>query len=107
MGKIEQALIAAVILLVFCALLVAFMRQRRRLVALQTQLDSATTDFRRLEAVNGDLLVHSMNLRRRRKARKSSGPSSGTLEASPLAPKQADKKSKAALYAVAPKTSPE
>jgi hypothetical protein len=113
MGKIDpltawvqqspvQALIAAAMLLVLCALLVAFTRQRRRLVALQTLLDSLSTDIRRLEVAHEDLLVRFMNLPRRRKVRKS-GPSSGTLEASPIAPKQPDEKSKmATLYVVAP-----
>jgi hypothetical protein len=119
MGKIDpltawvqqspvQALIAAAMLLVLCTLLVAFTRQRRRLIALQTQLDSLSTDIRRLEVAHEGLLVRFMNLPRRRKVRKSSGPSSDTLEASPLAPKQPDEKSKmATLYVVAPKTSPE
>ena len=76
MGKIDplvawiqqspvQALIAGVILLVFCALLVAFMRQQRRLVAVQTQLKRLSSDIRRLEIAHEGLLVRFMNLPRR------------------------------------------
>ena len=101
-------LIAAAILSVFCVSLV--WRHQRRLAAMQTQLDSLSSDIRRLEAAHDGLLVRHMKLPRSRKAPKWSNPSSDTLqETSSLAPKQPDKKDSdgSALYVVAPKTSPE
>jgi len=120
MGKIDpltawvqqspvQALIAGVILLVFCALLVAFMRQQRRLVAVQTQLKRLSSDIRRLEIAHEGLLVRFMNLPRWSKV--PNGSSSDMLQektTSSVGPTQLDEKSKvAALYVVAPKASPE
>jgi hypothetical protein len=111
MGKIEplawvqqspiQALIAAVILLVFCALLVAFMRQRRqqrRLASIKIQLASLRRDIRRLEAAHEGLLVRLMNLPRSHEVSIASGSSSDTVDEKPKVPE---------LYLVAPKTSPE
>ena len=120
MGKIDplaawiqqspvQALIAGVILLVFFALLVAFMRQQRRLVAVQTQLKRLSSDIRRLEIAHEGLLVRFMNLPRWSKV--PNGSSSDMLQektTSSVGPTQLDEKSKvAALYVVAPKASPE
>jgi len=113
MGKIDpltawvqqspvQALIAAAILLVFCALLVACEHQQRRLTALQTQLDRLRRENRRLES----LLVRSL-----KSPKVPNGSSSDTLQekiTSSVAPTRLDEKSNvAALYVVAPKASPE
>ena len=122
MGKIDplaawihqspvQALIAGVILLVFCALLVAFMRQQRRLVAVQTQLKRLSSDIRRLEVAHEGLLVRFMNLPRWSGVPGASGSSSDKLQektTSSVGPTQLDEKSKVpALYVIAPKASPE
>ena len=94
-----QALIAAVILLVFCALLVAFESQQRRLAALQTQLDSLRRENRRLES----LLVRSL-----RSPKVPNGSSSDTLQEKMTSSVELNEKSKVpALYVVAPKASPE
>ena len=119
MGKIDpltawvqqspvQALIAGVILVVFCALLVAFESQQRRLAALQTQLHSLSNDIRRLEVAHQGLLVRFMNLPRWSEV--PNGSSSDILQekTSSVGPTQLDEKSKVpALYVVAPKASPE
>ena len=109
MGKIDpltawvqqspvQALIAGVILVVFCALLVAFESQQRRLTALQTQLHSLSNDIRRLEVAHQGLLVRFMNLPRSHEVSSASGSSSDTVD---------EKSNVTALYMVAPKASPE
>ncbi len=104
------ASIAAMILLVFCALA---WRQQRRLAAMQVQLDNLRKDIRkevrRLEIAHEGLLVRLMNLPRSKKARRPSSQSSDLLEQKMTAPKQPDEKSskESALYIVAPKTSPE
>ena len=120
MGKIDpltawvqqspvQALIAGVILVVFCALLVAFESQQRRLAVLQTQLHSLSNDIRRLEVAHAGLLVRFMNLPRWSNV--PNGSSSDMLQekmTSSVGPTQLDEKSKvAALYVVAPKAYPE
>jgi len=69
------ASVAAVILSVFCALLV--WRQHRHLAAMQTQLDNLTGTTRSLESDYERLFLRSL---RSRKARKSSSPSSDALE---------------------------
>jgi len=107
-----QASIGAAIVLGFCAALVAFGRQQRRLSAMQMQLDGVSRAIRKLEVAHEGLLVRLMNLPRLRKARKSSSPSSDTPEEKmtpSVAPKQLDEKNSkgSALYVVAPKTSPE
>jgi hypothetical protein len=101
------ASIATVILLVFCASLA--WRQQRRLVAMQTRLDSLSSAIRRLEVAHEGLLVRFMNLPRSRKARKSSSPSSDIRKEELTVPTQLDEKNSkgSALYVVAPKTSPE
>jgi hypothetical protein len=109
MGKIDplaawvqqspiQALIAAAILLVFCALLVAFESQQRRLAAIKIQLASLRSDIRRLEVAHEGLLVRFMNLPRSHEVSIASGSSSDTVDEKPKVP---------ALYVVPPKTSPE
>jgi hypothetical protein len=70
--------VAAVILSAFCALLV--WRQQRRFAAIQAQVDSLRSTLRNLEADHGRWFIRSLNLPRSRKARKSSSPSSDTLE---------------------------
>jgi len=104
-----EALIAAVILLVFCTLLVAFMRQQRRLAALQTQLQSLSSNLRRLEVAHEGLLVRFMNLPRWRDVPNGSLPDMLQEKmTSSVAPTQLDEKSKVpTLYVVAPKASPE
>jgi len=112
------ASIAAVIVSVLCASLA--WGQRRRLAAMQTQIDSLRRAnrgleraVRRLEGAHQALLLRVM--RKPRKAPKSSSSSSVSLEAVEekttlsIAPKQADEKHTkgSALYVVAPKTSPE
>jgi len=84
-----------------CALLVAFRRQQRCLAVLQTQLDSLSSDIRKLEMAHEGLLVRFMNLPR------SSGPSSDMLEEKTAAPTHPDEKDfkGSALYLVSPKTS--
>jgi len=72
------ALIVAMILLAFCALVI--WRHQRRLAAMQMQLDSHSQAISTLAAAHESLLVRYMNLPRSRKALKSSGPSSGTFE---------------------------
>ena len=75
------ALIVAMILLAFCALLI--WRHQRRLAAMQMQLDSHSQAISTLEAAHESLLVRYMNFprsRRSRKALKSSGPLLGTFE---------------------------
>ena len=101
------AWIPAVIVLVICVWL-AWRQQRR----VQTQLDSLSSAIRRLELAHEGLLVRFLNLpmsRKTRNARKSSSPSSYTLEERMAAPTQPDEKNSkgSALYVVAPKTSPE
>jgi hypothetical protein len=96
------ALIAAVaVLSVFFALLA--WRQQRRLAVMQTQLDNLSSAIRSLEADRERPFIRSLNLPRSRKARKSSSPSSDTLEQKMTAPTQPDEKT----YVGAPKTSPE
>jgi hypothetical protein len=68
------ASIAAVVLLVFCALL------ERHLAAMQVQLNSLTSDIRRLEAEHHSLLVRFMYLPKSRRGRKPSSQSSDTLK---------------------------
>ena len=75
---LPAALIAVVILSVFCALLA--WRQQRRLVAMQAQLDNLSSAIRSLEADRERSFIRSLNLPRSRKAKKSSSPSSDTLE---------------------------
>ena len=100
------AWIAAALLLLCCASLVAFWRLRHRLVAMQTQLDTHTSDIRKLEIAHEGLLVRFINLPR---SRKSSGRSTVTLEEKKGAHTQSDDKNfqGSALYLVSPKTSPE
>jgi len=95
------AWIAAALLLLCCASLVAFWRLRHRLVAMQTQLDTHTSDIRKLEIAHEGLLVRFINLPRSRQ--------SSTLEEKKGAPTQSDDKNSqgSALYLVCPKTSPE
>ena len=106
-----QALIAATILLVFCALLVAFGRQQRRLGTMQRHLDKHSSDIRRLEVAHEGLLVRFMNLPRWNKV--PNGSSSDMPQEKTTSsvdhPTQPDEKSSKvpALYAVAPKASPE
>ena len=71
------ASIAAVLLLLFCASLIAFWRLRLRLAAMQTQLDSR---IRMVEAAQEGLLIRFLNLPRSREPPESSSPSSDTLE---------------------------
>ena len=78
--------VAAVILSVFCALLV--WRQQRRFAAMQMQLDNLSSAIRGLEADRERSFIPSLNLPRCRKARKSSSPSSDTLEGKIAAPGQ-------------------
>jgi len=87
------ASVAAVILSVFCALLA--WRQQRCLAAMQTQLDNLRSAIRSLERDYERLFIRSLNLRRSRKAQKSSSPSPDRLEEMTV------------RYLVAPKTSPE
>ena len=100
------ASIAAVVLLVVC---VSLAWAWRRLVAIQTQLDSLSSAINSLELAQQSLLVRFINLPRSRRARKSSSPWSGTLEEKMTAPTQPDEKNSggSALYIAAPKTSPE
>ena len=105
-------LIATVILLVFCALLVAFRRQQRRLAATKTQVANLSRAIDSLRAAHEALVVRFMNNPpRSRKAPKSSGPSPGRFEekiTSPIAPKQPDEKSEGStLDVVSPKIFPE
>jgi hypothetical protein len=97
------ASIAAVVLLVVC---VSLAWAWRRLVAIQTQLDSLSSAINSLEVGHQGLLVRFMNLPRSRKARRS--PLSDTPEEK-IAPTQPDEKNYrgSALYLAAPKTSPE
>jgi len=101
------ASIAAVILLVFCVALA--WRQKRRLAAMQNQLDSLSSDIRRLEIAHEGLIVRFLNLPRSGKARKSSRRSSEALEEKLTVSKPPDEEISrgSALYLVAPKTSPE
>ena len=103
------ASIAAVILLLCCASLVALWRLRLRLAGMQTQLDDLSSAFRDLKRDHERLFIRSLNLPKSRKARKSSSPSSGTLEENKTTPAQPDDKNSqgSALYLVSPKTSPE
>jgi len=81
--------VAAVTLSVFCALLA--WRQRRWFAAMQTQLNSLSSDIVRLEAAHQGLLVREMNLPRSRRSRngqKGASPRFGTLEESMTAPMQ-------------------
>jgi len=97
-------LIAAVILLAFCALSIAFRRQQRRLAAMKTQLDNLSRAIDSLRAAHEGLVVRFMNNRSRsRKAAKSSGPSSalGETMTSSMAPKQPDEKSNGSTLEVA------
>ena len=80
------ASVAAVILSAFCALLV--WRQQRRFAAMQAQLDNLSSAIRNLEAERERRFIRSLNLPRSRKARKSSSPSSDTLEEKIAAPGQ-------------------
>jgi hypothetical protein len=89
------ASVAAAILSVFSALLA--WRQKHCLTAMQTRLDNLSSKIRRLESDDERLFIQSMNFPRRRKARKSSSPSSDTLEEKIAAPAQPN--------VVAPKTS--
>jgi hypothetical protein len=100
------ASVAAVILSVFCASLA--WRQRSRLATVQIQLDNLSGAIRSLESDEERLFIRSLNLRRSRKARKSSSPSPNTLEENATAPTLLDEKTaEPALYGGAPKTSPE
>ena len=78
--------VAAVILSVFCALLV--WRQQRRFAAMQAQLDNLSSAIRNLEADRERRFIRSLTLPRSRKARKTSSPSSDTLEEKIAAPGQ-------------------
>ena len=80
------ASVAAVILSAFCALLVS--RQQRRFAAMRMQLDNLSSAIRNLEAERERWFIRSLNLPRSRKARKSSSPSSDTLEEKIAAPGQ-------------------
>jgi len=95
------ASIAAVILSVFCALLVW-----RRLLAMQTQLDSLSSAIDQLDGAHSSLLIRLINSPKpkARKAPKESSRASGTLR------EQLDESNSSngsALEVVAPKTSPE
>ena len=74
------ASIAAVLLLLCCASLVAFWRLRRRLVAMQTQLDGLSRAIRMVEAAQEGLLVRSLNLPKPRGAPESLSPPPDALE---------------------------
>ena len=89
------ALIAAVaVLSVFFALLA--WRQQRRLAVMQTQLRNLSRAVRNVEYDQERLFIKSL---KSRKARKSSSPSSDTLEQKMAAPAQPDEKT----YVGAPK----
>ena len=60
------ASIAVVLLLLFCASLVAFWRLRLRLAAMQTQLDGFSRRIRKVEAAQEGLLIRFLNLPRSR-----------------------------------------
>lgn len=74
------ASIAAVLLLLCCASYVAFWRLRRRLVAMQTQLDSLNRAIRMVEIAQEGLLVRSLNLPKPQEAPGSLSPSQDALE---------------------------
>ena len=101
------ASVAAVILSVFSALLA--WRQKRRLAAMQTRLDNLSSAIRNLKSDHERLFIRSLNLPRSRGARKSSSPSSDTLEEKMTISTQPGEKEStgSALHVVAPKTSPE
>jgi hypothetical protein len=88
------ASIAAVVLLVVC---VSLAWAWRRLVAIQTRLDSLGSAINSLEVGYQGLLVRFMNLPRSRKARTSSSPWSDTLEEK-IAPTQPDEKNYRGLF---------
>ena len=85
------ASIAAVLLLLCCALLIAFWRLRGRLAAIQTQLDGLSRGIRLVEAAQEGLLLRFLKLPRSRE------------------PSQLEEKNLkgSALYLVEPKASPE
>jgi hypothetical protein len=102
---------AAMALLGFCASLA--WRQQRHLAAMQVQLDSLSKDIRkevrRLEVAHESLLVRLMNLPGPKAARRPSRGSSDPPKQKATASKRPDEQTskEAALYLVAPKTSPE
>jgi hypothetical protein len=65
-GSPLLASIAAVLLLLFCASLIAFWRLRGRLAAIQTQLDGFSRRIRKVEAAQEGLLIRFLNLPRSR-----------------------------------------
>jgi hypothetical protein len=85
------ASIAAVFLLLFCVLLIAFWRLRLRLAAMQAQLDGFSREFRMIEAAQEGLLIRFLNLPRLRE------------------PNQLEEKNSkgSTLHLVEPKASPE
>jgi hypothetical protein len=90
----QAALIAsvtAVIVSVFCALLVR--RQWRRLAAMQTRLDKLSSAIRSLESDDERLFIRSLNSPRSRRALKSSSPSSDAFEEKITAPTPNEKES--------------
>ena len=110
------ASIAAVIVSLFCAGLA--WRQRRRLAAMQTQIDSLRRADHgleravcRLEGAHQALLLRAMREPREASKSLSSSPSLDAVKEKTTlsAPKQSDEENakKSALYVVAPKTSPE
>jgi Tfp pilus assembly protein PilO len=83
---IELAASVAAILLVVCVLLAW-----RRVTAMQAQLDKLSNAINTLKSDHERALIRSLNLSKSRKTRKSSRPSSDTLEekmTSSIAPKQ-------------------
>ena len=77
---------------------------RHRLAVMQTQLDDLSSAVRSLEAVREGSFVRSLNVPRPRKARKSSSPSSNTLEekiTSSKVPKQLDEEN-SKMFALPP-----
>ena len=86
-----MALIISAILCVFCSSFI--WRQQRLLAAMQTKLDGLSQTVSSLEGAHHALLVRFLNLRRPRKAQKSSSLSLDALEekmASSIVPAQLD-----------------
>jgi hypothetical protein len=101
------ASVAAAILSLVCAL-VAW-RQQSRLTAVQIQLDKLGSVIRSLESDYERLFIRSLNSPRSRKAPRSSSLSPDAVKEKVTVPTLLDEKTttESALYAGAPKTSPE